>query len=226
MPEIPARLERTVQKRIELDYYLFTPKAYQPAGRKKWPLILFLHGASGRNGPLAKIKRDCIPQMLENQERFGFLLAAPQCPKHTWWVAESERLITLLDELLEKHAVDPQRIYLTGWSMGGYGTWSLAADYPKRFAAIAPVSGAGFWWNGFPQRARLLKHVPVWAFHGSKDGEVPIVSTQEMVEELKVIGGDIRITEYSKLGHDIYEKVYSNPEFYEWLFEHTLPPAK
>lgn len=222
MPEHAGRIEKTIPKRIELDYYLFTPKSFQPKARKKWPLILFLHGASGRNGPLSKIKRDCIPQILEHQDQFEFLLAAPQCPKNTWWVAETERLNAFLDDLLENHPIDPLRIYLTGWSMGGYGTWSLAVENPKRFAAIAPVSGAGFWWNGFPERARELKKVPVWAFHGARDGEVPIISTQEMIEELKDGGGDIRITEYSHLGHDIYRKVYDNPELYEWFLSQSL----
>jgi predicted peptidase len=223
MPEQANRVEKTIQKRIELDYYLFTPKSFQPKARKKWPLILFLHGASPRNGSLPKVKRDCIPQILEQQHSFEFLLVAPHCPKNTWWVAESERLNALLDELIDKYPVDTQRIYLTGWSMGGYGTWSLAADYPRRFAAIAPVSGAGFWWNGFPERVRVLKNVPIWAFHGARDGEVPIVSTQEMIDELKSCGGEVRSTEFPKLGHNIYQRVYSNPELYEWFLEHSLP---
>jgi predicted peptidase len=110
--------------------------------------------------------------------------------------------------------VDPDRVYLTGLSMGGYGTWSLAAAHPERFAAIVPICG-----GGNPADAAKLASLPVWVFHGAKDPTVPLERSKEMVEAIKSAGGNPRFTIYPEAGHDSWTETYNNPELYQWLLE-------
>jgi predicted peptidase len=124
-------------------------------------------------------------------------------------------LDALLQEILQQLPVDSERVYLTGLSMGGYGTWSFATDHPERFAAIAPISGAGD-----PDRACLLKHVPIWAFHGGKDPVVYLKDDQDMVDAVRDCGGDAKFTVYPDGGHDVWTQTYDNPELYRWFLEH------
>ncbi len=126
-----------------------------------------------------------------------------------------EVLTGLLDEIDEKYAVDSERIYLTGLSMGGYGTWSLACTYPDRFAAIAPVCG-----GGMPYIARNLKNVPIWAFHGAIDKVVPLKRSEEMVKAVKAAGGNAKLTVYPYADHDSWTVTYDNPKLYDWFLEH------
>ncbi len=119
------------------------------------------------------------------------------------------------------HAVDTERIYLSGLSMGGNGTWHFAAAYPDRFAAIAPVCGWGDFFAGFPERVCLLKQVPVWAFHGAQDTVVPLAGSQVLVDKLQECGGDVRLTIYPDATHDSWTETYDNPELYTWFLSHT-----
>ncbi|RKY05749.1 MAG: hypothetical protein DRP66_10235 [Planctomycetota bacterium] len=112
--------------------------------------------------------------------------------------------------------VDESRIYLTGLSMGGYGSWSLGCDHPERFAAIAPICG-----GGEPFFARKLKNTPIWAFHGGKDNTVPLKKSEDMVIAVKKAGGDAKLTVYPQAGHDSWTETYNNPEFYEWFLKHS-----
>jgi predicted peptidase len=114
-----------------------------------------------------------------------------------------------------KHKVDPERIYLTGLSMGGFGTWSLAAYRPQRFAAIVPICG-----GGEMILTRRLAQMPTWAFHGGKDPVVPLKRSEEMVDALKRVNQDAKLTVYPEAGHDSWTATYDNPEVYEWLLEH------
>ena len=135
---------------------------------------------------------------------------SPQCPKDKWW--QPIELVALLDELSSKYKVDADRIYVTGLSMGGFGSWRLAAYAPDRLAAIAPICGGGekYW-------ARRFAHLPVWAFHGAKDTGVPPERSRMMVGELKKKGGNPKLTIYPEAGHDSWTQTYNNPKFYEWL---------
>ena len=128
-----------------------------------------------------------------------------------------EALNALLDEIVSKYAVDEDRIYLTGLSMGGFGTWSLATAYPERFAALAPICG-----RGNPEKAHVLKDIPVWVFHGAKDETVPPENSQQMVNALKECGADVQYTIYPDAGHDSWTETYNNPKLYEWFLEHKL----
>jgi predicted peptidase len=208
--------EAQIVKTVRLNYLLFLPKGYGEDSQQKWPLILFLHGAGERGDDLKLVKVHGIPKIVEQKEDFPFIAISPQCPGFSWWTVELETLNALLDEVISNYAVDTDRVYLTGLSMGGFATWQLATAYPKRFAAIAPVCG-----GGDPKKAKALKDVPVWAFHGAKDEVVPLARSEEMVKALKDCGGDARLTVYPEAGHDSWTETYDNPKLYEWFLKHT-----
>jgi predicted peptidase len=136
-----------------------------------------------------------------------------------WW--KPDEVMALTDEIIAKYKVDPDRVYLTGLSMGGLGTWETAVEYPDRFAAIAPVCG---WGNPF--RAPELKNVPVWAFHGVRDPAVPIAMHEQMVSVLKQVGGDVRFTRYPQAEHDAWTPTYDNRELYAWFLQHKRGEKK
>jgi predicted peptidase len=199
-----------------MDYLLFLPKGYSEAGGQPWPLILFLHGAGERGHNLDKVRRHGLPSHLADWADFPAIVASPQCPPHTSW--SNVLLLAFLDHLAGEVTVDLDRLYVTGMSMGGYATWSLAVADPSRFAAIAPVCG-----GGDPFQACRMKGVPVWAFHGADDDVVPLRASQEMVEALRDCGGDVRLTVYPHVGHDAWTPTYANPDLYGWLFSHARP---
>ena len=167
------KFRRVVEKEVALDYLLYLPAGYHDEPDKTWPLLLFLHGAGERGSDLEILKKHGPPRLIAEGEEFPFIVAAPQCPEDTWWNLHVDALELLLDELEAEYRVDTRRIYLTGLSMGGYGSWHLAADNPTRFAAVVPICGGGHKFFGFPQRVRVLKDVPIWVFHGAKDEVVP-----------------------------------------------------
>lgn len=190
-------------------YLLFLPKDY---GRKDklWPLILFLHGAGERGSNIVIVKRNGPPKILETKKDFKFIVVSPQCKKEMKWIPAE--LNNLLEEVTEEYHVDISRIYLTGLSMGGAGTWDMAVEYPEKFAAIAPVCGAGN-----PSEVYKIKNLPVWAFHGAKDNVVPVERSVEMINALKACGGNPKLTIYPEAEHDSWTETYDNPKLYEWL---------
>ena len=215
-PTTAVQHEQKLEKQVtvKLDYLLFLPEGYSKE-EKKWPLILFLHGSGERGENLEKVKRHGPLKMVGKQKDFPFIVLSPQCPKGLWWSHRAESLVALLDEVISLYEVDNNRIYLTGLSLGGFGTWHLACGYPERFAAIAPICGGGELYL-----AERLKNVPVWAFHGAKDKAVPLERSQEMVDKIKKAGGNARLTVYPKAGHNAWTATYSNPELYKWFLSH------
>ena len=193
-----------------MKYLLYLPKDYEQ--KPSWPLMLFLHGAGERGDNLEVVKMHGPPKLIEAGRQFPFIVVSPQCPKDGWW--EPLEVRTLLDEIVGKYKVDKDRIYVTGLSMGGFGTWSLAALQPDRFAAIVPICG-----GGDPQWAKRIAHVPAWVFHGAKDPAVPLERSKKMVEALKKSGGDPKFTVYPEAGHDAWTETYANPQLYEWLLQ-------
>jgi predicted peptidase len=135
-------------------------------------------------------------------------------------MAELRTLRALLLALIKGCRVDTARLYLTGLSMGGFGSWQLAEAYPRAFAAIAPVCGGALEEWGFPERIAAIKHVPVWAFHGAKDERVPVSMSQKLVDVLQRAGGDVRLTVYPEADHDSWTQTYENPKLYEWFLKH------
>jgi predicted peptidase len=211
-------LEKEVKVKVKLNYLLFLPEGYDPKGDTAWPLMLFLHGAGESGSDLKLVKVHGPPKIVETKKDFPFILVSPQSPQFGWDV---EALNVLLDEVMAQHKVDPDRVYLTGLSMGGFGTWALAAAHPERFAAIVPVCG-----GGEPIFARRLKNVPAWVFHGAKDGAVPLERSEVMVKALKAAGGNVQFTVYPDVGHDSWTQTYNNPELYEWLLKQKRHQAK
>lgn len=192
------------------NYLLFVPASY--AKQEKWPLIVFLHGAGERGGDLDLVKKHGPPKIVEGKPDFEFIVVSPQVPERSHW--EAEKVGQIVDQLSKSLKVDVDRIYLTGLSMGGYGTWSTAAKYSDRFAAIVPICG-----GGDPETADQIKDIPCWVFHGAKDDAVPLKQSEEMVAALKKAGGKPKFTVYPDAGHDSWTESYNNPELYKWLLE-------
>jgi predicted peptidase len=204
---------------VDLNHLVYLPADYGKDKTKRWPLMIFLHGAGERGSNLEQVKTHGPPKIVEGGKAFPFVLISPQCADRKWW--EPAAINALLDKALATYNVDPDRVYLTGISMGGYGTWATAMAYPDRFAAIAPICGGGDSW-----RASRLRDLPVWAFHGEQDKLVPIQHSEEMVEGIKKAGNkDVKFTRYPDAGHDSWTESYNNPELYEWLLSHTRKPA-
>jgi len=201
-----------------LRYLIHLPEDYDADPDRRWPLVLFLHGAGERGSELDLAAVHGPPKLADAGHEFPFVLVTPQCPESSQWIAELSTLSGLLDEVMEAHRIDPARVAVTGLSMGGYGTWSLAVRYPDRFAAIAPICG-GMWL----QSAAPLQNTPVWAFHGDADDVVPISATEQIVTELRSVSADVRFTRYPGVGHDSWTETYENPEFYDWMLSHRRP---
>lgn len=209
--------EKEIKMTVKLNYLLFLPEGYATS-TKSWPLILFLHGAGESGSDLAVVKKHGPPKILETKKDFPFIVVSPQSPGRGW---NPDTLSALLDDVESNYRVDKDRIYLTGLSMGGYGTWSLAAAHPERFAAIAPICG-----GGNVRDASKLKALPIWVFHGAKDNTVPIARSEEMVKALKDVGSEVKFTVYPEAGHDSWTETYDNPELYSWLLAHTRSGVK
>lgn len=193
-------------------YLLDLPHDYTPT--RRWPLLLFLHGAGERGSDLSLVARHGPPKLIrDGTVSLPFIVVSPQAPDDRAWS------MLLLDAVLEEvgrtYAVDDERIYVTGLSMGGFGTWQLAMEFPHRFAAIAPICG-----GGTMPCACMLRHLPIWAFHGALDEVVPPSHTDEFVTRLRGCGGHIRYTRYEDAHHDSWTRTYANPALYDWLLQH------
>ena len=199
--------------KLEADYLLYLPKGYDTDISKRFPLIFFLHGAYERGNDIDLVRTAALPAVLPKMENFQFVVVAPQCSDNKSW--DVEILNELLNNIEKKYRVDKKRIYLTGVSMGGYGTWHFAAKHTERFAAIAPVCG-----GGNPFKAQAMVNLPVWMFHGAKDKVVPPEKSQEMYDVLKDAGGNPKITIYPDADHDSWTLTYNNPELYKWFLSH------
>jgi predicted peptidase len=204
----------TVTRTVSASYLVSLPEGYGTVDQK-WPLVLFLHGAGERGSDLELVKKHGPPKLIAAGTSFPFIMVAPQCPENQWW--SEDVLAALLDRIEETYSVDKFRVYVTGLSMGGYGTWRLATLNPDRFAAIAPVCG-----GGDVSTVCSIKNTPVWAFHGAKDPVVPLQESQQMVDKLKSCGGDVKLTVYPEAGHDSWTETYDNPELYTWMLSHSL----
>ncbi len=204
--------EKQIVKNIKINYLLYLPDNY--SDKKIFPLMIFLHGAGERGEDIQKVKLHGPPMLAEKQKDFPFVLISPQCQENERWTdpLNVDALINLIDEIIIKYKIDKERIYLTGLSMGGYGTWNLASLYPDKFAAIAPVCG-----GGDTRKAYKLKSIPTWVFHGAKDMVVPISESETMVEALQKIGGDVKFTVYPEADHDSWTETYDNPELFKWF---------
>lgn len=212
-----------------LKYRLIKPMGYKFG--KKYPLVLFLHGAGERGDDNASTLKHAAKDFadLERRAKYPAYVVIPQCPTDRRWSEVDwskdasalpeepsdpmRNIKELLDEMVENAGVDPNRIYITGLSMGGYGTWDAIARYPDYFAAAAPICG-----GGDPKTVSKFKSLPVWCFHGAKDSVVKVGRSREMVDALKAVGSPVQYTEYPEAQHDSWTVTYANPELYAWLF--------
>lgn len=216
---------RQVEMKLELPqggavpYLLYLPSEYESKGGP-WPLLLFLHGRGESFGPLSLVKKWGPPLLIDSGQSMPWIVASPQCPEKGSWSAKEQQtaLVALLDALERNYRVDKNRVYLSGLSMGGYGSWRLAADHPDRFAAVAPVCG-----GGKPEDAPKLKDLPIWVFHGSEDQAVPFQRSVEMVDAIKKAGGtSVRFTSLEHIGHNSWSAAYATPELYDWFNKQSL----
>lgn len=194
-------------------FWLYFPKRYAES-KEKLPLIIYLHGSSRRGREINDVKANGLPPVLDTMDDFDFVVASPQAlSNYPWQVSwRPDDLILLLDYLLAEYEIDPNRVYLTGLSMGGYGTWATIGKHADRFAAAAPICG-----GGDPAWGEAIGTLPVWAFHGAEDRVVPIERSREMVEAVNASGGNAKLTSYPGVGHDSYTQTYANPKLYEWF---------
>ncbi len=193
--------------------WMFPFVEYSCAGKdKKLPLIVQLHGAGERGDGkenLGMVDVNGFSEYLKDAEH-DCIVIMPQCPENTFWAARVESIVKFIESLIKEYNIDEDRVYLTGLSMGGYGTWFTAMARPDLFAAIAPVCGGGMAWN-----AETLK-MPVWAFHGAEDPVVSPLQSDEMVAKLKEFNSDVIYSRVEGVAHDVWVNAY-NKELLEWL---------
>jgi predicted peptidase len=221
-------LQWNVHQEGTLNYLQYLPKDYDKQPDKRWPLMLFLHGSGERGSDVQLVAKHGPFKLVREGREFPFIIIAPQCPAGQRW--QVEPLMQLVSEAEKKFRVDPTRIYVTGLSMGGFGTWALGVNHPEKFAAIIPICGGG----NVPDivmssidHSDALKSLPVWAFHGAKDPTVPVAASQETVALLKDKGvREIKLTIYPDALHDCWTQTYENPEIYDWLLQHQREQGK
>lgn len=207
--QIPDIIEGQVASQDEMRYLLYLPEGYWDDLDKHWPLIFFLHGAGDEDFDSTYVLSMGLPAVLylgQEPEDFPFIVVSPQAfPGSAWWTGDRLAILNaLLGEVIETYRVDPDRVYLTGLSMGGYGTWYLATAYPERFAAMVSVSGSGYRTNFIPEEETLcrLKDIPVWAIHGAQDVISAPEASKLFTSALQVTcGGEVKWTQYEDLGH-------------------------
>jgi predicted peptidase len=200
-------------------YLLFLPSTYAQADRKRWPLILYLHGSTEKGYDVDMMRRNGLPAYLQEEPDFPFVVISPQLlPARDRW--DPDELKALLTSIIVDLHVDRDRMYLTGWSLGATGTWETAMKFPRLFAAIAPVAG-----DVDSRQAGLLKGVPIWVFHGAGDTNVPALESINMVEALLGYGVDVRFTLYKDRTHDSWISAYADPALFQWFLGHRVSTA-
>jgi len=216
----PLAFEKQITKSVHLKYLLALPRAYTVDETQRFPLIFSLHGVGERGDDLEKLKLHGLPQFLETQDDFPFIVVAPQCPAESDWSIEMDALVALLDEATRVYRVDESRVYLTGLSMGGRGALHLAALEPHRFAALVPICPRRPEILRRAERVAMLAQIPMWFFHGEQDPVVPVEQSIQLVDELRTIGAQVQLTIYPDVKHNSWRRTYENPGLYQWMLEH------
>jgi predicted peptidase len=220
-------------------YYVYRPADWTPD--KKWPVVVYLHGGDERGTDGVKPTQVGLgPWVWRTHGRFPYVVIFPQCSPHGFWAykAEEERVLEALARSLKEDSGDPDRVYLTGNSMGGFGTWIIGAQHPELFAALVPICGGAAPPKGKPlppdapfahepdpvmATARAIGKTPVWAFHGARDWILDPALTKAVVDDLHTLGNDARFTLYPDLGHNAWDRAYSDPKLWEWLSQQVHP---
>lgn len=211
------------------DYCVYVPPEYTRT--RPWPVILFLHGSGerGRDGFL-QTEVGIARAIRRHRGSVPAIVVMPQCrPEQMWNGPMLQVALRCVEQTAREYHLDPDRIYLTGLSMGGQGTWLLGAEYAERFAALVPI--CPFVELGPPtglleKIAPRLTGVPIWCFHGDADPNVPVARTRELVATIRKLGGNIRYTEVPGGGHNVWDQAYDDPELWKWLFAQKRTPQK
>jgi predicted peptidase len=208
---------------VTMRYLLFVPKDYSESADTRWPLLMFLHGSGERGDDLAVVKKHGPPKLVDSRPDFPFVTVSPQCPTGERW--QANQLSALIDHLEKTLKLDPERLYVTGLSMGGAGTWSLIAHQPKRFAAAIPICGGGGG-DDFT-RAELFSKLPIWAYYGDQDGAAGLKQCERMIAAIEATGNkEAHMTIYPNVGHDSWTETYANEDVYKWLLSQKLKQEK
>lgn len=223
-------------------YQVYAPRDWNKG--RKWPVILFLHGAGERGDDgLVQTEVGIGAAIRRHVDRFPAIVVMPQCRKGQWWTQDAmqEQALKAFEQSVKEFNGDPERFYLTGLSMGGYGTWSIASKHPGKFAALVPICGGirpparvnipdanqptDPNVDPYAEAARKIGKTPVWIFHGGADPVVPPDESRKMNEALKAAGGNVKYTEYEKVGHNSWDKAYAEPELMKWMLGLSLKAA-
>lgn len=205
-----------IREEVREEKWQFPFVVYRPENMKEnLPLIVQLHGAgeAGSGGEeLCRVDVHGFSAILTKEAEFPCIVVLPQCKADSFWVAEISNIYQFVQALIDEYQIDSKRVYLTGLSMGGYGTWYTALRYPETFAAIVPVCGGGMVW-----KAAALD-MPIWAFHGTEDGTVPVTETLNMIQKIRTVGKnkDVKVTILDNVGHNAWDYAYTS-EVLEWL---------
>lgn len=208
--EVNGKIETKIVTQKELNYALHIPENT----KDKKPLILFLHGSGEKGNDIEKVKVHGPFKYLKTHTLDAYVLA-PQCPENEYW--DSEVLYRLILKIQKEYNVDPNRIYLTGLSMGGWGAWNLAFEHPETFAALVPIAG-------FVDRVPMIENckiatIPIRIFHGLLDDVVDVNYSITIYKKLKSCNSDIKLTIFDDANHDSWTRVYDNKEIYDWMFQ-------
>jgi predicted peptidase len=209
-----ASFQEEVKLQVKYEYLIALPEGYEADSSKRWPMVLFLHGSGERGEDLKKLKKNGPPQLIAQGQKIPAIVVAPQCLAEQMWNPHAVK--ALADEIQRLHRVDEDRVYLTGLSMGGFGTWEAAMEYPEEWAALVPVcGGVGV---RFVMMSRITA-IPQWIFHGALDPVIPVSYSQKMHDGLKQLGAkEVKLTIYPDAKHDSWTQAYAEPELWQWLF--------
>ena len=195
---------------IKTDYLLALPDGYNSDTTQRWPLVIFLHGSGESGHDVEKVKAHGPPKLVAAGKKFPFILVSPQAQRPPGW--EADNLYRLLTDIKSRYRVDNDRVYLTGLSMGGFGTWALALRHPDAFAAIIPICG-----DKETTEAWKLRHIPIWCFHGALDHNVPVRLDSQMISAAGRYNPNVKFTVYPDLEHNSWERTYNNDSVYQWM---------
>lgn len=211
--EIKAELNKEIRKIEKISYVLDYPQN----AKGNVPLILFLHGSGERGNDLEVVKAHS-PFTYKNLIKEPVAILAPQCPANSWW--DTETLYQLIKDIQSKYKIDASRIYLTGLSMGGWGTWKLAMEHPEIFAAVAPVCAPAD--RVMEANVEQFKNLPIKIFHGGNDDIVSPINSINMYQAVKKINPTVSLTIFPDDNHNSWDSTYSDPKFYEWMLSQRL----
>jgi predicted peptidase len=209
------------QPGVKYDYLAYVPERVNSRPNAKFPAIIFLHGSGERGTNVWAVAKHGPPKIVADKKDFEFIVISPQCPPGKQWNAEAVAALTKEVEAL--YPIDSNRVYLTGLSMGGFGTWSTILVHPELYAAAVPICGGGDATavsKVSRDKKQVLVKLPIWAFHGAKDPTVNLEQSEKMVSAYKEIGNPAKLTVHPDAGHDSWTQTYINPELYKWFLQH------